>query len=115
MWCRRHSLADPGAPVVSTPRTVQRLFDEKARQYTAKYERPHSMWDDEKLRRRELLTQWAESLGPLSTLDAGCGTGTALAKLTRYLPDSRLVGLDVSSSMLQQAKALNASSVSFLQ
>jgi trans-aconitate methyltransferase len=39
-------------------------------------------------------------------LDAGCGTGRVTAELLNRLPAGRLVALDVSSAMLEEARAL---------
>jgi SAM-dependent methyltransferase len=63
----------------------------------------------------ELAIGWVESLGPQWVLDAGCGPGTAVAELARRLPDSKLVGLDLSLGMLQEASKLNRPSAVFLQ
>lgn len=38
-------------------------------------------------------------------LDVGCGTGWLLAQLKRFLPQSRLWGLDISLEMAHQAKS----------
>ncbi len=38
-------------------------------------------------------------------LDVGCGTGWLLAELKRFLPQSRLCGLDISLEMARQARA----------
>ena len=37
-------------------------------------------------------------------LEIGCGTGKNLAHLTRHLPQARLIGLDISEDMLEQAR-----------
>lgn len=62
------------------------------------------------------LTRWAFLFGrrglcaliaarrPASVLEIGCGTGRNLDQLARLLPDSRLVGADLSADMLTQAR-----------
>lgn len=50
------------------------------------------------------LTALREQLGrPLRILDLGCGTGRTLAQLHTALPDSQLVGLDLSAFYLDVA------------
>ncbi len=90
-------------------------FDERAVDYRAKYRAPSSLFHLEKLRRLELLVDYAVRLEPRSVLDAGSGPGIALATLRERLPEARLAGVDLSYSMLRQARANTPPSVSLVQ
>jgi ubiquinone/menaquinone biosynthesis C-methylase UbiE len=79
-------------------------FDERALRYRAKYEAPTHLFHLEKLRRLELLVDYARTLRPHHILDAGSGPGIALSALQTCLPDANLAGIDLSFSMLQQAR-----------
>jgi ubiquinone/menaquinone biosynthesis C-methylase UbiE len=94
---------------------VQLHFDALALHYDAKYSKPSSLTHYEKIRRMELLQHHAQFLQPKSILDAGCGSGIVLAQLSRRLSDATFVGVDISSQMLQQARAKNLSRVRFQQ
>jgi ubiquinone/menaquinone biosynthesis C-methylase UbiE len=52
-----------------------------------------------------------------AALDVGCGTGELLAKLARRYPAARLVGVDISAAMLEQArgKAYGAARVELVE
>jgi malonyl-CoA O-methyltransferase len=41
---------------------------------------------------------------PATILDAGCGTGNALAGLGKYYPEARLIALDLAVAMLRRAR-----------
>jgi ubiquinone/menaquinone biosynthesis C-methylase UbiE len=43
--------------------------------------------------------------GPASVVDIACGPGNVAAWLTRVRPDISVVGVDLSNSMLEQARA----------
>lgn len=65
--------------------------------------------------RRYLSVAHARTLSALGTLpaearllDAGCGTGRALAALHAQRPDLTLIGLDASAAMLQHAPGATA-------
>ena len=45
-----------------------------------------------------------ELTGGETVVDAGCGTGRLTAELLERLPDGRVIGLDISASMLEVAK-----------
>lgn len=51
---------------------------------------------------QQLATSLPTRLQPASILDAGCGTGYALALLTDRFPAANIVALDLSHGMLQQ-------------
>ena len=42
---------------------------------------------------------------PAAILDAGCGTGTALAALAQRYPKARLIALDIALGMVERARA----------
>lgn len=90
--------------VTRTHGEIGAQFDERALRYRAKYEAPTHLFHLEKLRRLELLVNHARTLGPHLVLDAGCGPGIALSALQACLPDASLAGIDLSFSMLQQAR-----------
>ena len=46
--------------------------------------------------------------GPGRFADIGCGTGRLLRTAAGRFPDARLVGVDFSAGMLEQARAMNA-------
>jgi trans-aconitate 2-methyltransferase len=56
----------------------------------------------------DLLVRLPEDLDPAEIWDLGCGTGQHAALLKRRHPDARVHGLDSSTAMLQQARALSA-------
>jgi len=51
---------------------------------------------------QQLLGRLAPDLKPAQVLDAGCGTGYALALLHSRFPDASTLALDLSPAMLQQ-------------
>jgi S-adenosylmethionine-diacylgycerolhomoserine-N-methlytransferase len=55
--------------------------------------------------RNRLIKQIGRILNPASILEIGCGTGINLVKLNKLFPDSRIVGLDISSDMLNVARS----------
>lgn len=80
-------------------------FDRRAPDYLAKYRAPTHLFHLEKRRRLELALEIAARLRPQRVLDAGSGPGIALAALQDELPGARLVGVDLSLSMLREARA----------
>lgn len=87
--------ADPLAPDV---RAVRRAFGRAA-----------STYDGAAVLQKEIGTRMAERLGvvrlaPRRVLDAGCGTGDALAELTARYPGARPVALDLAEPMLDVAR-----------
>ena len=100
---------------MSETNDVRLHFDERVADYRSLYERPRSMWDDEKIRRLELTGRRAEMFQSRCVLDAGCGSGVALAELARRLPNSALFGLDISAAMLREAKKRTASQAAVIQ
>jgi ubiquinone/menaquinone biosynthesis C-methylase UbiE len=59
--------------------------------------RPHVAWGETVLERLSLR-------GDEIALDAGCGTGKLTAQLLRCLPQGKVIALDRSQNMLDQAK-----------
>ena len=53
----------------------------------------------------EFLYTFAPWQRAASVLDAGCGNGCYLARLHRSFPDKRYVGIDLSPSLIERAKA----------
>lgn len=51
-----------------------------------------------------ILPSLAERQQHLRVLDIACGTGTLLKRITEYIPDAELFGVDASPDMLAQAK-----------
>ena len=94
---------------------VQLKFDKIAFKYDTKYKRPTSILGYEKVRRMELLVDYAQALGPEHTLDAGCGSGLALSTLKQRLPEAKLVGADLSYFMLKQAYHNGSATTPFMQ
>ncbi len=87
--------ADPGAP---DPRAVRRAFGRAAATY-----------DEAAVLQREVGARMAErldvvKLAPDAILDAGCGTGEALAELALRYPRARRVALDLALPMLEAAR-----------
>lgn len=60
---------------------------------------PHGDWAAQVLDRLELR-------GDETALDAGCGTGKLTAQLVARLPQGRVIGVDGSPSMIEQASKL---------
>jgi S-adenosylmethionine-diacylgycerolhomoserine-N-methlytransferase len=54
--------------------------------------------------REALMRRLAASLTPAYILEVGCGTGKHLLDLGRLFPRAHLCGVDLSASMLTQAK-----------
>jgi malonyl-CoA O-methyltransferase len=73
------------------------------------FERAAATYDGAAVLQREVGQRMAERLGfvrmqPVTVLDAGCGTGTALGELHARYPDARLVGLDLAFNMTLAAR-----------
>src|SRR5438477_8777387 len=80
------------------PRSVRRAFERAAETY-----------DSAAVLQREIGQRMAERLAlvklqPQTILDAGCGTGGALAELRTRFPSASIVGLDIALAMLAVAK-----------
>jgi malonyl-CoA O-methyltransferase len=63
---------------------------------------------------REIATRMLERLqlvrlNPKHVLDAGCGRGADLASLQNYYPNTKIIGIDASREILQQALQATAS------
>ena len=94
--------ADPprdAAPDAPDPRAVRRQFARAARSY-----------DDAAVLQKEIGARMAErldvvKLAPAAILDAGCGTGDALAELALRYPGARRVAVDVAVPMLEVARS----------
>ena len=75
---------------------VRDKFNRIAGTYAAKYEQPKTVLDYEKLRRMQLLLQYARALNAQTVLDVGCGNGWVLSNLQAQLSGVKLCGVDVS-------------------
>jgi len=80
------------------PRAVRRAFARAAATY-----------DTAAVLQREVATRLAERLdyvriAPAVVVDAGCGTGHAMAELAARYPQARVVGLDLALPMVQAAR-----------
>jgi len=83
---------------------VEQLFDQYAQKFDSHLVETLSYTVPEKL--AELLQPHAESSGAKwAMLDLGCGTGLSGAAVTRYARE--LVGVDLSSKMLEKARERN--------
>ena len=85
------------------PRAVRRHFARAAATY-----------DAAAVLQKEVGSRMAErldvvKLAPAAILDAGCGTGDALAELAIRYPGARRVAVDVALPMLGVADSLNVS------
>lgn len=74
------------------------------------FERAALGYDQAAALHREVAARMAERLGvvritPSTILDAGCGTGEALAELQARYPDARRVGVDLAHGMAKAARA----------
>ncbi len=92
---------------------MKAYYDRRAPEYDEWYlgsgrfaERDRPGWEDEVQGLRRAL----ESLPPARTLDVACGTGF----LTRHLP-GEVVGLDQSSSMLEEARRQAPQKATFVE
>lgn len=94
---------------------VQIKFDKLAPEYAAKYEHPTNILGFEKIRRLELILDYAQLIKPKTVLDAGCGSGVVLSALKERLVGSAFVGVDLSYLMLQQAQASSLADVPLVQ
>ncbi|WP_419868079.1 methyltransferase domain-containing protein [Chryseobacterium sp. CT-SW4] len=61
------------------------------------------------------LLQLVELKKGLSVIDLGCGTGELTSKLTDYLEDSKVLGIDSSAEMLDKAEHFKTNRLTFLQ
>jgi len=82
----------------STKRAIRQAFDQAAAHYDAAASLQHEV-----ARRLDEKLDWMK-FEPHDILDAGCGTGFALPGLAKRYPQARLIGLDLSSRMLEQAR-----------
>ena len=94
----------PENPSDDNPGTVD------ARAVRFHFARAAATYDAAAVLQREIGRRMAEKLDvvklvPAVILDAGCGTGDALADLALRYPDARLVALDVALPMLAAARA----------
>ncbi len=86
------------APLVTAPVTTSHLFDRWSRTY-----------DSPTLQRltyrpiHDAVMRRLRRDRPGSVLDLGCGTGQLTERLVREFPDARVVGLDLSVGMLDEA------------
>jgi trans-aconitate methyltransferase len=55
----------------------------------------------------------AQLQGVHSILDVGCGDGKITAALARAIPQGSVIGVDISSSMIETAKVLTSNNLSF--
>ena len=82
-------------------RLMRRAFDRAAQSY-----------DQAAVLQREVSQRMLDRLDlvkltPALILDAGCGTGAGSRMLARRYPDARVIGLDISPSMLHVARQNN--------
>ena len=73
------------------------------------FERAAATYDAAAVLHREVGRRMAERLGliklqPARILDAGCGTGEALAELTARYPEATIFGLDIAFGMVAAAR-----------
>jgi malonyl-CoA O-methyltransferase len=92
-------MASGADPFRLDPRSVRRSFERAAAGY-----------DAAAVLQREVGQRMAErlfliKLRPAVILDAGCGTGDALAELSARYPDAQVVGLDFAHAMLLAARS----------
>jgi ubiquinone/menaquinone biosynthesis C-methylase UbiE len=82
--------------------TYERLYEAHARSHTAEEAIGGSF---DLVGRLELGVLMVEGLRPTDTLvDLGCGTGRLAVHAIPALPDGRYVGIDISDSMLREAR-----------
>lgn len=79
-------------------RAVQRSFDRAARSYQQFAVLQHEV-ESRLLERLEYVRE-----APRVILDAGCGTGSATGELCRHFPEARVISLDWSLAMLNEAQ-----------
>jgi malonyl-CoA O-methyltransferase len=92
-------------PLRLDPRSVRRTFERAAASY-----------DSAAVLQREVGQRMAERLAlvklqPAAILDAGCGTGDALAELRTRFPTAFIVGLDLAYAMLVTARERAAAGI----
>ncbi len=69
-------------------------------------------WNDEAV--RETLCAWVDVPSAGAVLDAGCGDGADLRRISRRLgPDARLAGAEAMNSVLEKARAAAGGDVRF--
>jgi malonyl-CoA O-methyltransferase len=74
------------------------------------FERAAASYDAAAALHREVAARMAERLGvvriaPAFILDAGCGTGEAIAELQTRYPDARPIGVDIAYAMASAARS----------
>jgi len=94
---------------------VQQKFDRVSLTYATRYLRPKTILDGEKRRRMELVLDYAKRFQPRTVLDLGCGAGNVCAAVAQELPSSRVIGVDLSYSMLQVACGAGRQNRTFIQ
>lgn len=80
------------------------------------FERAAATYDSAAVLQREVGQRMAERLAlvklqPAAILDAGCGTGDALAELRTRFPAAFIVGLDLAQAMLVAARRRTAAGI----
>lgn len=93
---------------------IRDRYDVLAQRYERHYTSPKSILSLEKSRRAQILGEYLTELHPNVILDVGCGSGYVAAKVKRALPDSNVIGIDLSTGMLDIAHSKYGSCVSFL-
>jgi malonyl-CoA O-methyltransferase len=104
----------PGPPPDADPSAID------ARAARLHFERAAATYDAAAVLQREIGARMAERLdvvrlAPSAILDAGCGTGAALAEFAVRYPSARRVALDIAPAMLAAARARTGERVSALR
>src|SRR6266576_738952 len=92
---RREPLNDP---LRLDPKSVRRTFERAATTYDSAAVLQHEI--GQRMAERLALVK----LQPAAILDAGCGTGDALAELRTRFPAAFVVGLDLALAMIFAAR-----------
>jgi malonyl-CoA O-methyltransferase len=95
----------PRDPLRLDPKSVRRTFERAAATYDAAAALQHEV--GQRMAERLSLVK----LQPAAILDAGCGTGDALAELRTRFPAAFIVGLDLAYAMLATARRRAAAGI----
>ncbi|HEY7464848.1 MAG TPA: methyltransferase domain-containing protein [Candidatus Limnocylindria bacterium] len=87
-------------PAAAHPRTVGEHFDEWASHYDAEIRQQVPRYDEI----QDTVIGLLSLRPPHRVLDLGIGTGTTALRILEALPDTRVVGMDVSREMLGRAR-----------
>jgi SAM-dependent methyltransferase len=95
--------------------TIRARYNALASRYGRHYSNPRSILSLEKKRRSQILEDHLVTEQPLRILDLGCGSGHVTSRVAEVLPQTDVIGIDLSDQMLDIAREFCADSASFVR